>query len=42
MEHFLRKPVESRQAYEHRRKTLAFGMLLALSLALALVFVLVG
>ena len=42
MEHVLRKPVESRHAYEQRRKTLVFGMILALSLALALVFVLVG
>jgi hypothetical protein len=42
MEHLLRKPVESRHAYEQRRKTLAFGVVLALSLALALVFVLLG
>ena len=42
MEHILRKPVESRRAYEQRRKTLAFGMLVALSLALALVFLLIG
>jgi uncharacterized protein GlcG (DUF336 family) len=42
MEHVLRKPVESRRAYEQRRKTLVFGMILALSLALALVLVLIG
>jgi hypothetical protein len=42
MEHVLRKPVESRHAYEQRRKTLVFGMILALSLALALAFVLIG
>ncbi len=42
MEHVLREPVESRRAYEQRRKTLAFGMILALSLALALAFVLIG
>jgi hypothetical protein len=42
MEHVLRKPVESRHAYEQRRKTLAFGVVLALSLALALAFVLIG
>ena len=42
MEHALRKPVESRRAYEQRRKTLAFGVVLALSLALALAFALLG
>jgi uncharacterized protein GlcG (DUF336 family) len=42
MEHVLRKPVESRHAYEQRRKTLVFGMILALSLALALAFALIG
>jgi uncharacterized protein GlcG (DUF336 family) len=42
MEHVLRKPVESRQAYLNRRKTLAFGMLLALGLAAALTILLVG
>lgn len=42
MEHVLREPVESRRAYAQRRKTLAFGMILALSLALALAFVLIG
>ena len=42
MEHVLRKPVESRRAYEQRRRTLAFAMVLALSLALALAFVLIG
>jgi hypothetical protein len=42
MEHALRKPVESRQAYLNRRKTLAFGILLALGAAAALVALLVG
>ncbi len=42
MEHVLRKPVESRRAYEQRRKTIAFGMVLALSLALGLAFILLG
>ena len=42
MEHVLRKHMESRHAYEQRRKTLAFGVVLALSLALALAFVLIG
>jgi hypothetical protein len=42
MEHILRRPVESRHAYEQRRKTLAFGMILALSVAAALAFVLMG
>jgi len=42
MEHILRKSVESRRAYEQRRKTLAFGVILALSVAAALAFVLIG
>jgi hypothetical protein len=42
MEHVLRKHMESRHAYEQRRKTLAFGVVLALSLALALAFALIG
>lgn len=42
MERALRKPVESRQAYLNRRKTLAFGMLLALGIAVALTVLLVG
>jgi len=42
MEHVLRKHMESRLAYKQRRKTLAFGVVLALSLALALAFVLIG
>jgi hypothetical protein len=42
MEHVLRKHMESRHAYEQRRKTLAFGVVLALSLAVALAFVLMG
>jgi hypothetical protein len=42
MEHVLRKHMESRHAYEQRRKTLAFGVVLAISLALALAFALIG
>ena len=42
MEHTLRKPVESRQAYRHRRQTIAFGMILALVLAAALAALLMG
>ncbi len=42
MEHALRKPVESRRAYDQRRKTLAFAVVLALSLAAALAFVLIA
>jgi uncharacterized membrane protein len=34
--------MESRLAYKQRRKTLAFGVVLALSLAVALAFVLIG
>lgn len=42
MEHAVRKPVESRHAYEHRRKTLILGMLVALAIAGALAVLLVG
>ncbi len=42
MEHALRTPVESRHAYDQRRKTLALGMVVALSIALALAVLLVG
>jgi uncharacterized protein GlcG (DUF336 family) len=42
MEHALRKPVESRRAYLNRRKTLVFGMLLALGMAVALAVLLIG
>jgi len=42
MEHILRKPVESGQAYAHRRKTLAWGIFLALGIALALSLLLLG
>jgi len=42
MEHTLRKPVESRHAYRQRRKTIAFGMVLALGLAAALAVLLIG
>jgi uncharacterized protein GlcG (DUF336 family) len=42
MEHVLRRHVESRHAYAHRRKTLAWGMILALGIATALAVLLVG
>lgn len=42
MEHFLRKPVESRRAYHQRRKAIVLGMLLALMLAAALAVLLIG
>jgi uncharacterized protein GlcG (DUF336 family) len=42
MEHALRRPVESRRAYQHRRQTLALGMILALGIAAALTLLLVG
>jgi uncharacterized protein GlcG (DUF336 family) len=42
MEHALRKPVESLRAYEQRRRTIAFGVILALGLAAALAVFIVG
>jgi hypothetical protein len=42
MEHAIRKPVESRHAYRHRRTTLALATALALGIALALTVLLVG
>jgi hypothetical protein len=42
MEHVLRRPVESRRAYKQRRKTLAWGMILALTITAALAVLLVG
>jgi uncharacterized protein GlcG (DUF336 family) len=42
MEHALRKPVESRRAYEQRRKTLALGIVLTLTLAAALALLMMG
>jgi uncharacterized protein GlcG (DUF336 family) len=42
MEHVLRRPVESRRAYRHRRRTLALGIILALGITLALAVLLVG
>ncbi len=38
----LRKPVESRRAFQHRQKTLALGIFLALGIAGALAMLLVG
>ena len=42
MEHLVRKPVESRRAYQHRRRLLALGMLFAALLAGALAILLLG
>src|SRR5271154_6637225 len=42
MEHILRKPVESRRAYQQRRKTIAFAIVLALGITFALVVLLAG
>lgn len=42
MEHALRKPVESGRAYNQRRKAIAFGMIVALTLAAAMAILLVG
>jgi hypothetical protein len=42
MEHTLRKPVESRRAYAQRRKTIVWGMILALGLALAIAILMIG
>jgi len=42
MEHILHKPVESRRAYAQRRRTLVWGMLLALGVAIALAILLIG
>ena len=42
MEHILRRPVESRRAYQQRRKTVALGMILAMAIAIALTVLMVG
>src|ERR1035437_433504 len=42
MEHVIHKPTESRRAYEQRRHTIAFAMILALVVAAALAVLLVG
>ncbi|HEX8872502.1 MAG TPA: hypothetical protein VF758_07035, partial [Candidatus Acidoferrum sp.] len=42
MEHVLRTPVESRQAYEQRRKRIAFGILLALAVSAFLAALIAG
>jgi hypothetical protein len=42
MEHAIRKPVASRHAYEHRRKALIVGTLVALVIAGALAVLLIG
>jgi uncharacterized protein GlcG (DUF336 family) len=40
--HFIRRPVETRRALEQRKKTLALGFVLALGIAGALAFLLLG
>jgi uncharacterized protein GlcG (DUF336 family) len=42
MEHFLRKPVGSRRAYNERRKTLVLGMVVAVVLAVAIAVLFIG
>jgi uncharacterized protein GlcG (DUF336 family) len=42
MEHILRKPVESRRAYEQRRKTIGFGVLLAVLILAAIAVMMMG
>lgn len=42
MGHTLRKPVESGEAYRHRRRIIAVGMVLALGVAVALAALLIG
>ncbi len=42
MEHFVRKPVESRRAYQHRRKAIVWGIILAVGIAVALAVLMVG
>src|ERR1700739_4080713 len=42
MEHILRRPVESRRAYQERRRTIVWGMLLAIGIAVALTVLMVG
>lgn len=42
MEHTLRRPVESRRAYQQRRRTIVWGMLLAIGIAVALTVLMVG
>jgi len=42
LEHAIRRPIESRRAYEQRRKTLGFAMVLALIVSIALLVLMVG
>jgi hypothetical protein len=42
MEHAIHKPIESRRAYQHRRHTIGFAMILALTIAVALAALLLG
>ncbi|HEY4978199.1 MAG TPA: hypothetical protein VII25_03455 [Candidatus Acidoferrum sp.] len=42
MEYAIHKAIESRRAYEQRRHTLAFAMVLALTITVALVVLIIG
>jgi uncharacterized protein GlcG (DUF336 family) len=42
MEHTIHRQVESRRAYQHRRRTIGFAMLLALVVSVALAVLLIG
>ncbi len=42
MEYVVHKAIESRRAYQQRRHTLAFAVAIALTIAVALVVLLVG
>jgi hypothetical protein len=42
MEYAVHKAIESRRAYQHRRHTLAFAVAVALTIAVALVVLMVG
>lgn len=42
MEHILRRPVESRRAYQQRRKAIVWGIVLAIGIAIALAALMAG
>jgi uncharacterized protein GlcG (DUF336 family) len=42
MEHIIRRQIESRRVYQHRRRTIGFAMLLALAVSVALAVLLIG
>jgi hypothetical protein len=42
MEHILRKPIESRGAYQQRRNTMVLAMVLSLGIAVALAILMLG